>query len=784
MTTSEIKRFSSFVWPLVGLTIGTVSIIRGFPIGLVFALSIVGAVVALPRRNPFTYWPIGLFIAMLSLYVAYFVLWLTNTSGLTSKLSSGLASVVLLTLVLLAVLRIFLIQKSNLGKLEQTLTPVSAVFLTVVTGFVLFVGVRNYYIHPDAMIGNYLAGGDHGLHIEFVADLIKGSKNLFYSSPFSLQQYSKGIHFLLANLLLLNGTNSTDSVIVQEHLVPALFEYVQLAAFTHLAVLAALRMRVRHQAVQLLLISIATIAFVSIPKLVNHLFWSGFTTSLALSWILLIPAVFPWADYEPRNSISRRLLPVTLWFIYSIGIWIVYQPYIIVPSSIGFALFLRSQFLTRIGQEFISRWKVSRAIYIVLSTVIIAVTSIAPLIIQGKESESLRRLVLFGVSWKISLTLVAVTFLLSVAFCIIGQKSNGRALFLDDVIIDLSMVLGIGFFTIVMMGLAAYVSADFTLLDQPYYVQKMYWILFFVSSIVGLKWLVLIVDRFIDRSTLEYLPTLTCVVLAPLVLSPVLWNSSPRAALDRISIDWFAKDMFVDMSSVVPYRASVFNTWENLGAHVGNIALRRSSPAILPIDIAQSRNSILACWYMRQVNTNIVFTASGQSLDLVRAGCDQYANYVESGVRVGPLILDTPGMVFDKKVRLTSETRGPRFLATGFYEPEEWGTWADGFNSSLQMRPIHDTKQASISFEFRKNLDISTSIFVEVFINGLSKSTTEIKESDRPIAIRIPELKTNDVVSFQFVCRRTYDEVTRIMNDRKLQKCIGIKTFQITDITR
>jgi hypothetical protein len=265
-----------------------------------------------------------------------------------------------------------------------------------------------------------------------------------------------------------------------------------------------------------------------------------------------------------------------------------------------------------------------------------------------------------------------------------------------------------------------------------------------------------------------------------------MMGSTPIESSKHISIDWFAQNMFVDMSDVVPYRASVFNTWENLGAHVGNIALREDSIAFLPIDIAQSRNSTLACWYMREVETNIVFTATGQSLELVNSGCDQFANYVESGARVGPLILPSPEMVIGRTVDFAAKKDGSSFLASGFSPLTDWGAWsgaawADGFHSSIQMRPITPVTNGKIEFVLVQQAGEIRQIRLETFVNGVRKNSTTISPLLSRLKLNLPRLVTNDVVSFQFVCGRTFIEVLEAENNLKNRNCIGVRSYLITE---
>jgi hypothetical protein len=182
---------------------------------------------------------------------------------------------------------------------------------------------------------------------------------------------------------------------------------------------------------------------------------------------------------------------------------------------------------------------------------------------------------------------------------------------------------------------------------------------------------------------------------------------------------------------------------------------------------------------MRQQEVNVVYTATGQTLDLIKSGCDQFANYVESGQRVGNLILGSPEMVIGKTVHLTSRTRGPRFLSTGFSQPEPWGTWADGFNSSIQMRPVKPVESLQITFDVGVRRAFGGPTRIETFVNGTRKRSTAINRGKPLTEVQVPSLQTNDVVSFQFVCERTMDEVQNVSRDESLRECLKVRSFKI-----
>jgi hypothetical protein len=762
------------------LVIGIHSARSGFILGAISALCFLGSWTLLPRRNALVYWPVGLLATLLVLYGAYFLIYFLGIDGITPKRAIVTCCIAMISMSVISIFRSFRLDFFN--DVQERHHWSAQLLMMGSAGFVLAIGIYHFYYDKTGMIAGFLSGGDHGIHLEYMRDLVNETGFVNYSSPFSLQSYAKGIHFLLGNLLLIGQSSSTDSLLVQRHLVPALFEYIQLAAFLQLVIIVATKIKVRNELLRTFLVAGGLFAAASIPKLGHHLFWSGFTTSLALSWILLIPLAVSWDDFKPKLLKHDFVVRIFFWSLMAISIWIVYQPYVVIPFACIAVEFLIA--VIKKCQARASTTNPSNTIFFKTVLVItgITVVSFLPYFLQGKGSQSLQRLVLYGVSWRIGQLQLVAAALLAALFLAMGIRRKKTI----EMSADAYILWGVVSFSAVMTSLAALVSVDFTINDPPYYVQKTYWAAFFVSLVVLLKWVPVVFDLMLRRRPSQ----LTVGVLSVLGLSlfslPILMGSSPTESSKHIAIDWFAQDMFVDMSDVVPYRASVFNTWENLGAHVGNIALREDSSAFLPIDIAQSRNSTLACWYMRDVEANIIFTATGQSLELVKSGCDQFANYVESGTRVGPLILPSPEMVIGRTVEFASEKDGSSFLASGFSPLTNSGAWsgaawADGFHSSIQMRPITPVTNGEIEFVLFQQAGEIRPISVEMFVNGVRKNSTKISPLLTRLKIDLPRLMTNDVVSFQFVCSRTFNEVLETENNLKNRNCIGVRSYLITE---
>jgi hypothetical protein len=369
------------------------------------------------------------------------------------------------------------------------------VLMMASTGFILATGIHHFYYDKTGMIAGFLSGGDHGIHLELMRGLVNETGFVTYSSPFSLQSYPKGIHFLLGNLLLIGQSSSNDSLLVQRHLVPALFEYIQLAAFLQLAVVAATKIKVRNEISRTFFVMAGIFAAASISKLGNHLFWSGFTTSLALSWIILIPLAVSWDDFKPKLQVHNLMMRILFWSLLAVAIWIVYQPYVVIPlACIATEVFIA---VVRICKARASINYFTGTIFFKTVVASIGIFSVLfiPYVLQGKGSQSLQRLVLFGVSWRIGQMQLAAAVLIAALVLARGMWKTRTI----DMSADAYVLWGNISVSAAMTALAALVSVDFTMNDPPYYVQKIYWVAFFVSLVVLLKWLPVVIDLKLSR---------------------------------------------------------------------------------------------------------------------------------------------------------------------------------------------------------------------------------------------------------------------------------------------
>jgi hypothetical protein len=759
-------RILFFLLTLFGCLAG---LLTGNYIAVLLFSSMAGSFVLFPDRNPMLYWPFGLALSIVCLYGAYAAMWLFDVRGVTTHRAN------LIFLGLMVLFAALWVVRSAITRptWRREIHPATfALIVSLVASLVIF-AVHRSLVHPEFLIGDHLAGGDHGIHIQYINGLVNGS-DVGYSSPFSLQDYPKGIHFVVALLFAIHEPISPYTRIVDVHIVAAVFEYIQLAAFLQLLLVATLTQIRKRILIQIGFTISLLILFLSLPKSINHLFWSGFTTSLALTWFLLLPVAMPWSAVSlgKEGNKAKRLY---FWIVFSVLAWIVYQPYVIVTLSI-----LTVEFLWSFKRLFFetSAVKNEKKRMFKIGLVAPAIAFLSPvlmLLVLGQDSESIKRLTLFGVSWKVDqiLLLMTVTItLLLIGKCVRCLSLNSQVM--SDGVLYLAIVAFTASFAIV----AARTSA-FTMTNQPYYVQKMYWIVFFVGFTISAKWL-LTSALSVSLSGRKWLNGILGSLLPLAILFPLyVSRNSPSEALDRISINWFAKSLMVDVSDIEPYNAAAFHTWENLGAHVGNIALKEVTDTYLAVDVAQSRNPYWACWTMRKSNVNVVHTATGQGTSLLDAGCSQFITYIEDDTRFDRLIPKTAEMVINKEIPLQRGTKGKRFLISGFSKRNDSGAVADGFHSTVQMVSVRNLDNASAVFSIGEYGRKDRQISVEFLIDGVLVNTYPLQKNSKIAVLSLPTITKGSMVSFQFVCAREESEVIEVLAKPELLECLTLRDFKI-----
>jgi len=726
----------------------------------------------LPNANPVLFWPIGLLGIIVSLFSGYCFLWLTNSGGVDSSSSRTMFAILIVGFLCVTVRRLW---RKNYSAIKiLTLKPIVTAFMVFLPVILVVIVTHRFFDNPTNLISGFISGGDHNAHNEITHNLLASSGNVAIESPIHMYSYPKGLHFLIANLIAITGNPESIPQLVQELRMGAWFEWVQLAAFFQLAILCVMKGARGSGIKRAMLLTPIFFVFASMDNFVNHLFWSGFTTSLGITWLFLIPFALPTV-FETERKASEVFPMQFLWFLFlGIGAWVMYQPYAVVFATVGITTLCIRPF-TRILKQPLSRFGVPK--YVLPSSLVIFLVVAIVLslyLFLGKESSAVTSLVLDGATTRPFFYTVCMWALLAVVF-LHSDTFTGR----DNTFISSSVFLGLIAFTFAMMFIVLRTS-DFGLTNQPYYVQKMLWVTLFVSIPIVIGAVLGYFEQFLltrNDSLLSYYATAVCVLL----LTPLVMGRYPTAAFKHVSVDWFAKGISFTFEDPENKKVA-FSVSDRLGSHLGNLALRATSDLVMPFNTGISGNAFLACKFMNENDASLAYSTPNGRAEMVMSGCNPNITYVEDGVRqLNPLL-----WYFEIEVgeieRPALNQLGSRLLLRGFLPPEKWGTWAGGYRSAIGFNVPQKLQNPSIQIDLRPHPSFTSGREVIFAVNEVEIGRTQISQSStQKVKFPLSKSISGGPVELTITCTRTDEEILQDDSADGPQPCVGVRNLVLGD---
>lgn len=763
------------VWLLLVLAALSVAAIVNQSVVLVLvAMTLLATVAAAPQLNPLMYWPLGLLAMIVVGYGTYFLYWSRSVPGVSHSFSE--MHFFSLVAFFLAVGLVRIARNKSFP-----VTPAWPWSRVIVAGIVVAAPIAILYIGSSrlnndslSMFSGYMSGGDHGLHNEIIHDLLSWSATPSNENPFSLYTYPRGVHYLIAQFVALGSVESTKGALVQEYLTGAWFEYVQLAAVVQLSVVIFVKWSRKHQLERALFVAPLILVFASMDHFVAHLFWSGFMTSTAMTWALLIP-IAVWVGTRNGEGGSRLLSTgVILWFLLVGFAWIAYQPYVM-PVVAGGSVALVLWGFERIGcftrfAGFAGRPTVALG----LGGGVSLMAVVASYFVLGSESPAITSLFLDGSTWRPAIGSVVAWVTAAVVLMVLGHSQNGLRGHFPAIVVS-----SLGGFTIGMAGIVFF-SGDDGLFDMPYYIQKMFWIMLYLSIPIALgagSMLVLRTRLFRDTSARG---TRLVGLWLAVALIPLAQGRLPNAAVTHFSVDWFARGVF----SVEPRDTEnngAFSMRDKLGSHMANLALRSASTTVLSPDVAISGNPYLACRDIRDQGMTRVYTTPNGRAEMFESGCPTDIEYVEDGVSLEPVVLDY-FEIDSVTERFNNTSLGFRLLLRGFLPPEKWGTWAGGYRSALGFRYLESMEKPQAEISLRRDPSSWNGQRVVVHANGEVMATLDFAASRRKtFTVPLPVGARGTAIELTLTCERTTQQ---ILDDDPADgpgQCVGLETLRVFD---
>lgn len=756
---------------VVGL--GVLSAFTSVIVGVFVSIVLLGTVALLPRANPLVYWPIGFFLAISLGYLSYLIHWSVGGQSLDHQFARMHFLVVIVCFGLIAMIRSWRHgrdQRLTTFNVDGLASVVLCIALPVV---LIWIGSSRLSSDSISLFSGYMSGGDHGLHNQIIHNLLPWSATPRAENPYTLYTYPQGLHYLVALFTSLNSANSRYSGLVQEYLTGAWFEYLQLAAYVQLAAAIFVYWSRRARLWRAVFLAPLFLAFAAVDHFVAHLFWSGFMTSTGITWALLVPVAVWVARRGQHEASSATVLEnIFMWIVMLLFSWIVYQPYVIVIAVSGLCMLLASLSPARSGWRAAILDHLRRHTPLIGFCAVTAATVLACLML-GRDSAAVSFLFLDGSTWRASLPTVLVWSAAATVMPLLAREHPQRTFPATAV----SSLVG---FTIGMAGVV-FVGGDDGLLELPYYIQKMYWTVFYVSVPIALAAGFMLLWRSRYLSSIESRAGRLAGLWLVIALVPLVQGRTPNASVTHFSVDWFARGVFAVPTNDT-LAVGAFSMRDKLGSHMANLALRSASTVTLSPDIAISGNPYLACSLLRDQGVNRIYTTPNGRAELVESGCSADASYVEDGTLMVSSQINYFSVSTDVTETFTNTSQGFRLLLRGFLPPEKWGTWAGGYRSALGFSYEEDLNNPLVQLTLRSHPKDEELRRVNIGVNGrIVTSRLLALGKPEPFPVSLPAGKKGTRIELTITCERSHEEVLADDPVDGPTACAGLESMRLEE---
>ena len=734
---------------------------------LVLSLSALATMAVMRTPNVLLHWPIGLLAVIGATYGQYIWQWIMGPTGVTTDSASTTFRV------LIGLFGVVALARSAVTRQSLHLpTPLRVIAIAVMVALptVLLVLVTNrWFDDPVRIISGHLGGGDHGPHNKIVHGLLQESGQVSFVSPFQMYSYPQSLHFFIAHLVALTRSVSDLPLLAQEYAMGAWFEWLQFAAFCQLAVV--IFMSKAKSQIRFLFIPVLAFVFASMDNFVVQMLWSGFTTSIGITWLLLAFVVvadraLPTANKWSLFGSSAALLG------FAAMSWTIYQPYAAIFVFL-FLLLVVQQLEPRIKKPFAVRMTQALLNNSLVQLVIFTGGIVFFLmVVLGPRSPAVTSLSLDGSTFKPYLYTVLLWAFLAI---VINQ-------YIDSA--DLAPNKGVGNFLVTHFGFVAAFAAtvvftsDYGFLTLPYYPQKMLWTLLFMSIPVALsRGFALLEEWLSSKQTLLKVRVITVVWLF-LVLVPLVQGRAPTNATKHVTVGWFAQGMVrpVDNSET-----SAFSMRDKLGSHMANLALQSVSKGYLAPDVAISGNPYLGCKYIELRQASTVYTTPNGRAELLESGCSPDRTYVEEGQEIAPTQLDYFGLMPGQVERFERGQLGFRLLLRGFQPPQRWGIWAGGYRSAIGFkyeRALQNPQLEMVLRPYSKD-DVMRTVVVSANNQEIGRAVLRI-DSFQKYKFNLPSAARGASVELTISCERDDEEILADDPVDGPNACLGLQSMKIS----
>jgi hypothetical protein len=735
---------------------------------LVLSLSALATMAMMRTPNVLLHWPIGLLAVIGATYGQYIWQWITGPVGVTTDSASTTFRILIGLFGAIALVRAAIFKQSS--RLPEPVRIVAVAVMVALPTVLLILVTTRWFDDPVRIISGHLGGGDHGPHNKIVHGLLQESGQVSFVSPFQMYSYPQSLHFFIANLVALTRSVSDLPLLAQEYAMGAWFEWLQFVAFCQLAVVVF--MNGAKSQFRFLFVPVLAFVFASMDNFVVQMLWSGFTTSIGITWVLLAFVVVVDRNLSNKSGQSFLLsLAVLLGF--AVMSWTIYQPY----AAIFVFLFafltlkwfepkIKKPIAVRVSQVMLNR-PIAQLAIIFNGLVFFLV------VVLGQNSPAVSSLSLDGATFKPYL----YTVLLWAFVAILANR------YIQDA--ELHPKGDVGNFLIVHLGLVAafattvVLTSDFGFLTLPYYPQKMLWTLLFVSIPIALSRGFTVLEEWLSsKQTLLKVRVITVVWLF-LVLVPLVQGRAPTNATKHVTVGWFAEGMVLPIDHA---EVSAFSMRDLLGSHMANLALQSVSKNYLEPDIAISGNPYLACKYIENKDASTVFTTPNGRAELVESGCRPDRLYVENAQKIASPRLEYFGVRAGVVERFQRGQLGFRLLLRGFLPPERWGIWAGGYRSAIGFKYEQTLRSPELELVLRPNPKDEVIRTVVISANNKIIGRQILRNKDfENYKFNLPPGEKDTSIELTITCERDDDVILADDAVDGPNPCVGLQSMRISN---
>jgi hypothetical protein len=413
----------------------------------------------------------------------------------------------------------------------------------------------------------------------------------------------------------------------------------------------------------------------------------------------------------------------------------------------------------------------SRPVMQILLTV--ATLLVLFMVVLGRDSPAVTSLLLDGATYKPYLYTVLLWAFLAMAgiWYLLTAEGDKNTVLATFQFVHFGFVIGV-VGTVIWAG-------DFGFLNQPYYVQKMFWILLFVSIPIALSTGFTWGERLQESLPLNQRIGSSLSLAILLLLTPLIQGRLPVSATKKHITDWFANGMVAEFENP-GNRAIAFSVSDRLGSHFGNLALRATSDLVMPVETGISGNPFLACTFMNENNAGLAYTTPNGRAEMVMSGCNPNITYVENGVQQPNPALEYFDVALGEIEKPALNQLGFRLLLRGFLPPEKWGTWAGGYRSAIGFDLPKNMENPIIELDLRSHPSFANGREVIVSVNNAEIGTAQMtKASSQKVKFSLPESVIGKPVELTITCSRTDAEILKDDPVDGPNPCVGVRSLVV-----